>query len=73
MQLILNCVLFCCILLLCAFCFSVGLLLGYRRKTAHKRKLETIPLTEEQERKVNRQKREEENFWNYDGSPQDVI
>lgn len=35
--------------------------------------METIPLTEEQERKVNRQKREEENFWNYDGSPQDII
>lgn len=69
MQLVLNGILFCFILLLCGVSFAVGLYFGFKKKI----KPEPKPLSEEQERQVERQRRREENFWNYDGNPQDTI
>ena len=70
MQLVLNAILFCFILLLCGICYVLGLVIGYKKKEAEKPKIEPKPLTEEQQRQLNRQKRHEENFWGYDGSSQ---
>lgn len=72
MQIVLNGILFCFILLLCAVCFAVGFYFGYKKKEAEKPKIEPKPLTEEQQRLVERMKRQEENFWNYNGNPQDT-
>lgn len=73
MQLVLNAILFCFILALCGVCFAVGLVVGYKKKEAEKPKIEHKPLTPEQEREVEKQKRQEENFWNYNGSSQNTI
>lgn len=73
MQLVLNGILFCFILLLCGVSFAIGFFLGYKRKEAEKPKIEPKPLTEEQIRLAQRQKRHEDNFWNYNGNPQDKI
>lgn len=73
MQLVLNAILFCFILLLCGICFAVGFIIGYKRKEAEKPKIEPKPLTKEQQRQLDRQKRHEENFWGYDGSAQETI
>lgn len=69
MQLVLNGILFCFILALCGVSFAVGLHVGYKRKI----KPEPKPLTAEQKQKIERQKREEDNFWNYNGSSQETI
>lgn len=71
MQIVLNAILFCLILALCGVCFAVGFFLGYKKKEAEKPKIEHKPLTLEQEREVEKQKRQEENFWNYNGSRQE--
>ncbi len=73
MQLVLNGILFCFILLLCGVCFAAGFLIGYKKKEAEKPKTEQKPLTEEQKRQVERQRRHEENFWNYNGDNQETI
>lgn len=73
MQLVLSGILFCFILLLCGICYAVGCFFGYKKKEAEKPKIESKPLTEEQERQVEQQRRHEENFWNYNGNPQDTI
>lgn len=73
MQIILNAILFCFILLLNGICFGVGFLIGYKKKEAEKPKIEPISLTEEQQRQLSRQKRHEKNFWGYDGSAQETI
>lgn len=67
MQLVLNGILFCFILALCAFSFGVGLHIGYKRKSKPAPK----ELSTEEKQKIERLKREEENFWNYNGSKQD--
>ena len=67
MQLVLNGILFCFILLLCGFSFAVGLHIGYKRKIKPTPK----ELSEEDKRKLENLKRQEENFWNYNGSAQD--
>lgn len=67
MQLVLNGILFCFILALCGVCFAAGFHLGFKKKI----KPEPKPLTDEQQRKVEKQKREEENFWNYNGTRQE--
>ena len=66
MQLVLNGILFCFILALCAFSFEVGLHIGYKRKS----KPAPTELSTEEKEKIERQKREEENFWNYNGASQ---
>lgn len=73
MQLVLNAILFCLILALCGVCFVVGLVVGYKKKEAEKPKIEHKPLNEEQKRQIERNKRQEENFWNYNGTQQDTI
>lgn len=73
MQIVLNAILFCLILALCGVCFAVGLVVGYKKKEAEKPKIEHKPLTYEQECEVEKQKRQEENFWNYNGSSQNPI
>ena len=73
MQLTLNCILFCFILLLCAISFASGLFFGYKKKEAEKPKIDPKILTEEQERQIKKRQREEENFWNYDGNTQETI
>lgn len=73
MQLVLNAILFCFISLLCGICFGVGFFLGYKKKEAEKPKIEPKPLTDTQKRQLERQKRHEENFWNYNGSSQESI
>lgn len=69
MQLVLNGILFCFILSLCAFSFAVGLHIGKKKKT------KPVPqeLSAEEKIKIERRKKEEENFWNYDGNPQNTI
>ena len=67
MQLVLNGILFCFILLLCAFSFLVGLHIGHKKKV----KFTPKELSEEDKRKIENLKRQENNFWNYDGSAQD--
>ena len=69
MQLVLNGILFCFILSLCAFSFGLGLHLGYKKKI----KPTPQELSEEEKNKIARRKKEEENFWNYDGNPQNTI
>ena len=70
MQLVLNAILFCFILLLCGICFGLGFHIGYKKKEAEKPKIEPIPLTEEEQRRLEQQKRHEKNFWGYDGTKQ---
>ena len=70
MQLVLNGILFCFILLLCAFSFMGGYHLGNKKKNATKPKIENNPLTAEQEFKIKKRQMEEENFWNYNGDVQ---
>lgn len=69
MQLILNGILFCFILSLCAISFWVGLYIGYKKK------IKPMPqeLSAEEKIKIERRKKEEENFWDYDGNPQNTI
>ena len=69
MQLVLNGILFCFILLLCSICYGVGFYLGFKKKI----KPEPKPLTKEQQRQAERYKRQEENFWNYNGTNQDEL
>lgn len=70
-MLVINAILFCLILLLC-LCFGcVGFLFGRNIKTKEEPKKEPIALTEEQERQIEKRKREEENFWNYNGDNQE--
>ena len=66
MQLVLNGILFCIILLLCVIFLIIGYYLGIKKRT----KSEVAPLTEEQQRKMEKEKREMENFWNYNGTEQ---
>ena len=66
MQLVLNGILFCLILALCGVSFAVGFFFGFKKKI----KPEPKPLTKEQERQAELQKMYEDNFWNYNGSPQ---
>lgn len=73
MQLVLNAILFCFISLLNGICFGAGFLVGYKKKEAEKPKIEPIPLTEEQQRQLDQQKRHEKNFWGYDGTSQETI
>ena len=69
MQLVLSGILFCFILALCGVSFAVGFYFGFKKKIkpTHKE-----PNNQEKE-KAERRKREEENFWNYDGNPQNTI
>ncbi len=71
MQLVLNAVLFCFIAFVGGFWFAKGFSIGSKPKKAKKPKITPKPLTPEQERQAERQKREEENFWNYNGSRQE--
>ena len=68
MQLALNAVLFCFV---GGFLFAKGFALGSKPKKAKRVKITPKPLTPEQERQAERQKREEENFWAYDGTRQE--
>lgn len=69
MQLVLNGILFCFILSLCAFSFGIGLHLGYKKKI----KPAPQELSTQEKERIERRKREDENFWNYDGNPQKTI
>ena len=71
MQLILNAILFCFILLLCFIFGAVGFLIGFNKRPKEEPKHEPTPLTEQQERQVRKRQREEENFWNYNGEKQE--
>ena len=55
-------------LIVCVLCFLSGFLIGHRQSRKEQPKISPAPLTEEQERKIEKLKRETENFWNYDGS-----
>ncbi len=69
MQLVLNGILFCFILALCGVFFAVGYYFGYKKKIKPTPK----ELSTEEKQKIERLKREEENFWNYSGSSQETI
>lgn len=69
MQIVLNAILFCLILALCGVCFAVGFCLGFKKKIKPVRK----EMDTQEKEKAERRKREEENFWNYNGNPQDTI
>lgn len=71
MQIVLNAILFCFILLLCFIFGAVGFYLGLKKRPKEKPKSEPEPLTEEQERQIEKRKRQEENFWNYNGDNQE--
>jgi len=73
MQIVLNGILFCIILFLCVISYCLGFFIGYKKKEAEKPKIEPKPLTPEQELQVKQQRRHEDNFWNYNGSPQEKI
>ena len=73
MQLVLNGILFCFILLLCLIFGTVGFLVGFKKRPKEAIKSELVPLTEQQELQIRKRKREEENFWNYNGNPQETI
>ena len=73
MQIVLNGVLFCAFAFVGGFWFGKGFSLGNKKKKPKRPKIEPKPLTQEQQRQVEKQKRHEENFWNYNGNPQDTI
>lgn len=66
MQLVLNGILFCFILALCGVSCTVGYYFGYKKKIKPAPK----ELSTEEKERIERQKREEENFWNYNGASQ---
>ena len=67
MKIILICFLFCVILFLCLLSVGLGIFLGLKIKPHTPPKEE---LTEEEKRKVEKMKREEENFFSYNGDKQ---
>ena len=71
MQIVLNAILFCFILLLCFIFGAVGFLIGLKKRPKDEPKPEPAPLTEQQERQIRKRQREEENFWNYNGGTQE--
>ena len=71
MQIVLNGLLFCAIVFVGGFWFGKGFFLATRKEKPKRSKVQPKPLTQEQQRQVERQKREEENFWNYDGTRQE--
>jgi hypothetical protein len=71
MQIVLNAILFCLILLLCFIFGATGFLIGFKKRPKPEPKNEPTPLTEEQERQIEKRKRQEENFWNYNGDNQE--
>ena len=71
MQLVLNAMLFCFILLLCFIFGAVGFYFGFNKKPKVEPKNEPAPLTSEQEQQIRKRQRQEENFWNYNGDKQD--
>lgn len=68
MQIVLNGILFCFILLMCLIFGAAGFLLGFVKES--KQKKEPAPLSEEQECQIKKREREEENFWSYNGDEQ---
>lgn len=68
-MLVINAILFCFILLLCFIFGALGFYFGFNKRTKAEPKKEPMPLTEEQERLIEKRKRQEENFWNYNGYP----
>lgn len=72
-MLAINAILFCFILLLCLIFGAVGFLIGFKKRPKPEPKSEPVPLTEEQERQIEKRKRQEENFWNYNGDNQGTI
>lgn len=71
MQIVLNGVLFCVFAFVGGLWFGKGFSFATRKKKPKKPKIEPKPLTQEQQRQVERQKRQEENFWNYNGTRQE--
>ena len=71
MQLVLNAILFCFILLLCCIFGAVGFLIGLKKRPEEEPKSEPAPLSEEEQAKIRKRQREEENFWNYNGQNQE--
>ena len=70
MQIVLNALLFCFILLLCLIFGAVGFYFGFNKKPKAEPKPEPVPLTAEQEQQIRKRQHQEENFWNYNGDKQ---
>lgn len=67
MKIILICFLFCVILALCLSSVCLGIFLGFKIKPRTPQKEE---LTEEEKREIEKIKREEKNFFSYNGDKQ---
>lgn len=64
------------ILIAILICLILLLRIEYKKlpsKVKSKPKAEPIPLSEEQRREIERQRKELENFWNYSGDTQEDI
>lgn len=57
-------------LIVCAVCFVVGFFVGIKNKPKEAPKTPPAPLTEEQERQIEKAQRELRNFWAYNGTNQ---
>ena len=48
----------------------IGFFIATKKRPADKAQIEAEPIPEDVKRKIERQKKEEANFWTYDGSEQ---
>ena len=70
MQLILNCILFCFVVLLSFGCFSWGFYFGRNKGTEKRVKPQTEQLTLQQQAEIKKNQKQEQNFWGYNGESQ---
>ena len=71
-DIILNLILFCVVLLLCGLSAVGGFFIGIYNPDKRKEK-KVEPVSEEQRRKIEKRRREDMNFLNYDGTEQEDI